>query len=217
MNDYSDEEIKELNQKGLFDGASPNDKYVTVYKKYRTLLEKMLSDKLHIKSFDEDLDKSNLDFRKVNSNQRDIYQMSSTLDSSYVYLRNDLYLNRLPVEAIEKIESADIDNPSDEIINLVINTYKDVLYCGFDGYKSYGPDSDEYWKDSRSIVFGFRYDEFPEDISDDDFDNYNYSQIQFLSEYLDNKSKEYSKILGADVEFIWFNEFTIDNSRKELI
>lgn len=217
MNDYSEEEIKELNQKRLFDNGKPNDKYIIIYKKYRTLLEKVLSECLKIKSFDEELEKSNLDFRKVDSDSKDIYQMSSSLDSSYLYLRNDLYLNRLPIEVISILEDADIDNPDDNLKNVILDTYKDVIYCGFDGFKSYGPDSEEYWKDSRSIVLGFRYNEFPEDIDDEDFDDYNYSQIQFLKDFLDNKSKEYSKKLGVNVEFIWFNEFTIDNSRKELI
>ena len=216
MIDYN---INELEQKGLFENGKPNEKYNTIYKKYKLLLDSFLNSKLNIKSFDEELQKSNLDFRKIDSEEKDFYQSNSSLDSSFVYLRNNLYLDKLSNEDLDKVYSLneeDIKSLNDELVNFMLKTYKDVI-CGGEGFISYGPNSEDYWKPSNSIVFGFRYNEYPEDVDDEVFDDYNYSQIQFLSSFLDNKSKEYSSILGEKVEFIWYNEFTVDRDREETL
>ena len=96
-----------------------NDKYYLLQKKYQTVLEKYLNDILNLKGYDDFISHSNLKFN-VTTN-KDYYQQSSTLELNYIYIKNNLH--------IEKLSNEDLDNLSKDInvLDIVKRTYKNII------------------------------------------------------------------------------------------
>ena len=225
--EISDEEM--IIKKGLCDGNILNedfynfsDKYYTLYKNYKILLDKYLVDKFNLKEYDDKIANSGLKFMPVKTEDMDYYQyMSKSMRLKYFYLRNNIYVEKLSEEDINTIvnlSSEELDNPSKEIMDIIDAAYKMVIdyASGKDmpGMSLYGLDYPEYWHDSSELVFGFIYDDFADNgLGQDDKwrDNY-YNQTMFVNDILEEMNKKASVIDGKNVNFTWYNQYSISES-----
>lgn len=196
--------------KGLINNGELNNEYFLLQSIYSNLLEQYINSKINIKSIEEDLD--NRGYRSVEDNDKDIYQYIS--NNKYFYVRNTLYVEKLPMDYIRLLLSKNPEVLSEEYTKLIEDTYKTVITT--DSFKlqefnlSYGPQSSgEYFMPNNSLVFGFRLAE--EDASlypNDDawFEDY-CTRRAYISDLLPKLEQEFSDKLNTKCGILeYFNE-----------
>ena len=152
----------------------------------------------------------------------DYYQyMSSNMGLKYFYLRNNIYIEKLSNEDMDilvNLTEKNLTNPSKEIMDIIERTYEMVIdYCsgkGMPGMSLYGLDYPEYWHDSSELVFGFIFDDFADNglgEGDEWRDNY-FNQTMFINNLLEEMKKKSSEKMGKNVNYTWYNQFSIRKS-----
>lgn len=213
-----------LEKKGLYTNNDLNLKFYSLYKNYKILLEKYLLKKLPLKECDDRMRDSGLLFIPVQKEDMCYYQLLSTFDLKYIYLRSDLHVDKLSFEDIEllvNLTADELSNPSDKTFELIDRTYKNVIDSKKDNaddvivMNCYGPDREEFWFPSNELIFGIRYDEFADNGlgEEEEWDeNYN-KQMMFIGEMMNSLNKVCSDILGIKVNFIYFDDNTVKKNR----
>lgn len=207
--------------KGLYENDDFTERYYTVVKNYKVLLDKYLLNKLPLKEMDDRIVNSGLSFVPIESEKMDFYQKFSTMKLKYIYLRNFLYVHKLSNEDIDTIVNLSVNQlrkPSAKLMELIGSTYTDVIDAkpfGEDisvNYKKcYGIDDNDYWINSDELVIGVRYDEFADNglgEGDEWVDNYN-KQLDLLGELMIGMNKTCSDILGINVNFLYYDDATV--------
>ena len=225
MNEMIKEMLDEFNydsfvSKGLFDDDL-TDRYYALLGNYKILFEKYLMLKLPLKEMDNKIVNSGLAFVAIDNDNMDFYQRFSTMGLKYVYLRNNLYVNKLSNDEIDllvNVKEDELNSPSDKLFQLIEDTYKDVIDAKplgddvADIYrKCYGVDSYDYWINSDELVIGVRYDEFADNglgENDEWVDNYN-NQLDFLANLMAESEKDCSAKLGIKVNFLYFDDASV--------
>ena len=211
---------KVLEEKGYIKNGNISEEYYKLYNNYRTLLNIFLIKTLKLNEFDDSLSNSNLMFIPVSTENMDFYQYFSSNFLKFFYLRNDLFVEKLSDEDKNKIlnlNEGELLNPSDEILEIIGRTYADVINSSFDGsviMNCYGPDSNNYWVDSSSLVIGIRYDEYSDEISDDIWEDVHYKQVDFLNELIKKLNLEIQTKMQTKSSIILYNDFTINKMKK---
>ena len=216
------ESIEMLESKGLYDNNDFNDRFYFLYKNYKILFEKYLLSKLPLVEYDNMIDESKLLISPVNMDNMDIYQLLSTFNLKYIFLRNILNVDKLSIEDIELIvnlKDEELSNPRETLYELIDKTYKLVLDANRDETDGthmvcYGEDRDYFWYDSRELVFGIRQDEFFDnglDRNEEWFDNY-VKQMQFLGKIIEELQNKCSEILGIKVNFLYYDDVSVIKS-----
>lgn len=214
--------VEHFKDKFLYDENDFNDRFFKLYINYKILFEKYLLKKLSLKQMDDRIINSGLLFSLVNKDNMDIFQMLSTMNLKYIYLRNSLNvdkLSRTDIELIVRLNENELNKPDDKLLDLVERTFKNVLDLDRDDEEichmvCYGPDRDDFWYDSRELVFGVRFDEYADNGLGDDqewVDNY-FNQLQFLGKLFNELSPKFSEILGIKVNFLYYDNVSIEKS-----
>lgn len=214
-------EINDLSlfsSKGLVDADELNSKYFTLYRNYKVLLDRYLVDKLKLADYDQSIDNVGLKFIPEKPEDMDFYQYMSGMHLKYLYLRNNLYVEKLSNEDIDKIlvlTDDDLSKPSPEIVKLVEDTYKSVIDLSpkDDGayMTRYGPDNDRFWFPSNELIIGLRYDMFADNGlgEDDEWAENNDKQIEFIGNLMEELGIKSSGLLGIPVNVVLYTDFTI--------
>ena len=117
-------------EKFLYGENDFNDRFYTLYINYKILLEKYLLKKLSLKEMDDMISDSGLFFVAVKNDDMDMYQMMSTLNLNYIYLRNNLNVDKLSmtdIDVIVNLNDKDLSKPSNMLFDLIERTFKNVL------------------------------------------------------------------------------------------
>ena len=138
------------------------ENYLRLYEVYNNLLIQYLIKYYNLKEFDDVLLKDKRNFEKVSTNDMDIYQYLSSEYLNYIYLRNNIYIERLSNEELiylSKITDHSLNKENEEFIR---NTYLKVITESNDKNATtmFGPDNLKFIKRSTSVVFGIRYNRF---------------------------------------------------------
>jgi len=209
-------------EKGLYDENDFNDRFFRLYVNYKILFEKYLLKKLSLKEMDDKIGNSDLMFFAVKKDDMDMYQMLSTLNLNYIYLRNNLNVDKLSMTDIDLIvglSDKDLSKPGNELYDLVERTFKSVLDLNrgqedIGHMVCYGPDRDDFWFDSRDLIFGVRQDEYADNGLGEEqewVDNY-FDQLQFLGRMFNELSPKFSDVLGINVNFLYYDNVSIQKS-----
>ena len=225
MDKFINENLKNLDMnlllsKGFIENDKLNKKYYTILNNYKILLESYLRWKLSLKEYDNKLRNSELLFVPIKSENMDFYQYYSTMGLKYIYLRNDLSIEKLSNEDIEtllKINLSELKTISDELLNLIERTYKNIIDNNKDNnikqINCYGIDIESFWINSSELVFGVRYDEFADNQLDEDTWEENYfKQVVYIDNLIKEMSDKSSNTLGVKVNFLKYNDHTVKNS-----
>ena len=210
--------------KGLYEDGELTERYYTLVKNYKVLLDNYLLNKLGLSEVDYKIINSGLSFVPIDIDDMDFYQKFSSMGLKYLYLRNNIYINKLSLDDMEKIENLSVNQmqkPSSKLMTLIEDTFKDVIDAkpydadqNVDYMKCYGLDSDEYWVKSNELVIGVRYDEFADNglgEGDDWFDNYN-KQLEFLGKLMLDLEKSCSEVLNMKVNLLYYDEASVMRS-----
>lgn len=97
---------------------------------YRKGLDQYLMEKLDLKKYDDLLANSSLRFIKRDNDSQNVYQQTSSLPLSYIYLHNNIYIERLDRSTLDflqnRIDSQKL-NVDAELIQIVRKTYSKVI------------------------------------------------------------------------------------------
>ena len=208
-----------LINKGLYKNNSFNDKYYKLYRNYRILLDKYLLKKLSLDTYDNRISTSNLKFIPVKEEDMDFYEYISAMNLKYIYLRNNIYVEKLSPQDIDTLLSISfktLNNPTKEIYDIIESTYINVIDENSEedmvSLSRYGPDNDRFWFPSNEIVIGIRCDDFADNGlgHDEAWGKNEHEQTIFLNSLIDELKNNASKILKTKVNVVRYDDFTIE-------
>ena len=139
------------------------NEYVSQYLSYSKLFLKYLFEKYDLYKYDKMFEKEL--FTPVSEEEYDIYQKISGDFSKFLFLRNDLYIERLSKDDREFLNNKSRNNDFEldsKAIDFIERTFRNVVLenCN-DSYNIlYGPNNSEFIKPCNALVFGFKDDEF---------------------------------------------------------
>lgn len=192
--------------------------YLSLYNLYRRLFSEYIIKKIDLKLFDEKIVNSELGFTPLSNEKMDIYQYFSSDELIYLYIRNNIYIEKLTKEQVKflkqriKSKNFTLDKEAEKLIE---DSYQKVIFEDLlqDGKKYnilFGPDSKSFLAPNNSIVIGFRYDEYNKDGLDDGawFEKH-ISQIKFLKEIFDEMQEVFNEKLPEGTKIINYNDMSI--------
>jgi len=188
-----------------------NNEYFKLLNKYKKLFEEYLKEKLPLELIDDNMKKSDLKFVPIKKENMDFYQITSTMNLDYIYLRNNLYIEKLSKEDLEFLSKKDkLDEESKDFIKrtyqTVINPYendeKRIIF--------YGPENEKHLCDSTDVVLGIRYNEFETNgMSDEEFQKNFIEQLRLIAQVSTLLEIASPNELGSVVKVIQYNELSI--------
>ena len=196
-----------------FNSLNENDKnnYLKLYSLYNELLYCFLIKKLELKKYDDMISNSFVGFTKVEEKDMDIYQYLSSNYLRFLYIRNNIYIERLTSEEINKLLSFSNNYNSEEVLDFINNTYKKVMFESNEGTTMYGPDNLRFIKPSNSIMIGIRHNAFY--IRENEDENIWENKYEEKERYLDLFIPELERQLNnkglGKVFVIEYNDFSI--------
>jgi hypothetical protein len=107
-----------------------SDKYLNMQALYRKAVEQYLTEKLSLGMFDEMLEKSELRYIPAPENKQGFYQRYSTFDFKYIYLRNNLPIERLSLEDLDILSShieARRSDITEDLLEMVSGTFRRII------------------------------------------------------------------------------------------
>ena len=149
-----------------------NGQYDTLLNRYKSFFERFLKEQLSLELIDRNLKESELDFRPVKGEDQDYYQRTSGMGLTYIYLRNNLYVEKLTEDELRFLKEheeygTEVEKFISETCERVVNPYDKAQMVFF------GPENKAFLHSSDEIVLGIRYAEFDTDLENEDFtDNF---------------------------------------------
>ena len=142
-NSYDYDKIKELD---IFE-----EHFLKLQIKYRNDFEQLLNGIINFQSIDNALNDA-INIPVLDDSTYNFYHKYSSLNSKYVYLRNNIHIENLSKEEINTIEEA-MSNGKNINTQFLIDTFKKVLYEGVDGKSMFGMENNNCIIDSDCLVF----------------------------------------------------------------
>jgi hypothetical protein len=115
---------KLMQEKGLWI-EKPSQRYFDLTNKYKRLLERSLIKCLPLEQIDSNMEKSDLGFVPVETPAMDFYQATSGMGLNYIYLRNNIYIEKLSEKDLALLESLNSEEDEEQFVK---RTLKDVIY-----------------------------------------------------------------------------------------
>lgn len=182
-----------------------NTTYRYFFSCYKFYFEKYIASKLNLQNLDIEIEKLNLLPRK----EKSIYQDISTLGLKYIFIRNNIFLDRLEKAEFETLKNAYNKQDIEGIQQLVINTYSNLIK-----FDKEIPDSQIVNYDATSktmiacannaLLIGIDF-EIPK----------NDKALEELQQIIRKQEREYSEILKIPVSIYCQNANNmIENSKK---
>ena len=209
--EYPQERNNDLLEEKGFKIDDGDNEYFKLLNNYKKLFENYLKEKLPLQLIDDNMKKSDLKFVPIKEEDMDFYQISSTMGLDYIYLRNNLYIEKLNKEDLELLSTLETyDDKAKDFINrtylTVINPYendeKRIMF--------YGPENGKHLCDSTDVVLGIRYDEFePNGMSDEEFQKNFLEQLRLIAHVSTLLEIASPNELGSNVKVIQYNELSI--------
>lgn len=189
--------------------------YIKLYNAYRELFTEYIEKKLELKKYDEKIIKSKLNFHRIQSENMDIYQYFSCEVLKYIYVRNNIHIERLTKEdkIFLELQSGNV-KLNKETITFVERTYEkiifeDILKSGEICMIQYGPNSSNFFARNDAVVIGIRYDKFVEQEINNNWDRSNEKQREFLFELMQEMNKEFKEKLKVPVVVIEYDDLSV--------
>ena len=190
-------------EKGLIINEDQS-KYDELVKKYKYLLEYYIDSKMNLFQYEELINNSGLSIGK-NSKYKSLHEY---LKLDYIYLLNNLFIEKLSIEDINLLEKIDLNN--NEVINFIERTYKDIIYDNyFKGeyqnniYKvCYGPVVPFNFVDNDSLVLKIYYGKNLIDVDGEEFIKLHEKQLAFFDKLIEKIKNDFKEKLNIKCEVL---------------
>lgn len=200
--------------KEYFDSMSPEsqESYLKLYSLYNNLLIQHLIKKYNLNLYDEMIQNSKRNFKKVDTKDMDIYQYTSSKYLNYLYIRNNIYIEKLSKEELLYLSNTKeiLDYNNEQFIE---KTYKKIILEN--EYTMYGPDNPKYFKKPNTLVIGLRCKSIDlNNDSDDELDNF-LSQQQYLKLFIPELSRQLNDRNLDSIEVIEYNNSSVEKRQEQ--
>ena len=161
---------------------------------YKHFVENILKSVINFKNIDEFIVNNHYIIPTMDDLEYNFYHRFSILNSRYLFLRNNIYIERLNEHELNNLKN----NPTYEFFT---KTYKKVLFDqeGKDAYTFYGSALPKNSVKSNSLIFEFAYD--LKKISSME----QYNQISEVKKYIINLINNIQNKMGIPISFIEYN------------
>ena len=122
--------IEMAEEKGLAADGLFNERFFTLQALYRNVLEAEIISKYDLRLYDDAIGDSSFQFRAEQPERMSFYQKYSTLDTRYIYLRNNIHIERLSEEQLALLDDYLLtggDTTKKQLEALIAETYRMVL------------------------------------------------------------------------------------------
>lgn len=210
-----DVNMQEANNKGLITDNNLNENYFKALILYKKILNKYLVDTLNLKNYDDIIKTSELNFIPNSKENQDIYQYTSNMGMDYLYIRNNLFIERLTSNQLNLlIDAYDKNITSEDVTDIVISTYKDVIKYYNDKPDSmnveYGPFNPSFFAPNNSIVIGLNVNLFANNgLHNKEWEENFFNQTKFINQFKHQMSEELGSKLDIPVTIIRYDESSI--------
>lgn len=193
------------------------ENYLRLYEIYSNLLIQYFIKYYNLKEFDDVLSKDKRNFEKVSTDDMDIYQYLSSEYLNYIYLRNNIYIERLSNKELlylSRIKDYSLNKGNEEFIK---NTYSKVIIesNNKNAVTMFGPDNLKFIKRSNWVVFGIRYNRFnlKDRSKEQEWLKQDEEREKFISMLISIAKMQFKKI-NPNTSIIRYNEFCIEKIAK---
>ena len=172
----------------LSDGEK--EKYVYYFSKYYNLLLLYLINKCELKTLDDSLVNSKNSFINIKEEDMDLYQYLSSEYLKFLYLRNNIYIERLNTTGLNYLNNIDLNNIKEEDMNFVKGTYQTLINEDLqkEVKTNFGPMDSNYFADTNSVIIGLRIQDYKaNDGIDLDRMNKMEFELEFAKDYIEAK------------------------------
>lgn len=195
------------------------EKYISLYCLYRKLFTEYIIQKLDLQKYEKEIEESGLNFLANKTEDMDIYQYFSSEILKYVYIRNNIYIEKLNDEEKaflqKKIEEnkQELDKEAEQFIE---KTYQKLIFEDITKDNKlyiiqYGPDSRNFFAQNNSVVIGIRYDEFEYNgLDDETWDKLHDKQLIYLDSLIEKMKKELETKLPVPIAIIEYDQFSVN-------
>lgn len=208
-----------------FNGLSEQEKleYLELYSTYSNLLVDYLIKNCRLKEYDEAICDDSCTFQKVSEENMDIYQFLTSDKLNYIYVRNNLFIERLTQDEWKYLlsrvnKNEDFNQDDSEFIK---NTFKRVIAESTDSIYNtlFGPDNSSFIAPSNSLILGIRFDDFysSNNESPDKWSNDNRNRLQIINIISMMLHSNLSKELDMPVTVIKYNDFSINKKDNKSV
>lgn len=211
-------DIKLAESKGLAASGQLSEDYFTLQSIYYSLLEQYIDTLINIKAAENLLEQNNI--RKVPEEEKDIYQYLS--NHNYFYIRNTLYVEKLPKDIIVKLLSQVPEKASEELLAIVKQTYKEVIRTDDMNIQhfdiNYGPATPSYSASNEALVIGYRNAEEDEDLYENEdkwFEDFT-KRRKFITETLESIQQYLNNNIDINCSVIEYFEESVKKKETSI-
>ncbi|MBR3117106.1 MAG: hypothetical protein IKF36_04455 [Bacilli bacterium] len=187
--------------------------YLNLVAKYYNLLLNFLIQKGSLKSLDESLKNSKNSFIKVNEDEMDLYQYISSEYLQFLYIRNNVYVERLSREDLNYLNDIDLNSIKDDDFDFVKRTYKSLINENYNeaSKTNFGPLNEAFITDSDALIIGLRIDDYRLDDGLDADKIFNIeAELDFAKSYIEAKLEN----IVSNVKVIRYKSDSIKSLNK---
>ena len=175
----------------IIDKRFEDEEFVELQNKYREFIEKLLKHYIDFKDIDNKIGQV-MKVPKKEDLEYNFYHKFSSLNSDYIYLRNNYHIENLNDDEIEVLKNNKIDYEFlNKTINRVINEEGDMTF--------YGSPVPKYLVDTKGLVFEFAYDQL-QLLEVKELQN-----IEKIISVIDKYLKDNLKALNIPISMITYN------------
>ena len=167
--------------------------------KYKYVLEYYINSIINLSKYEKEIDSSNLYIGKNIKYKK----LNNYLNLDYLFLINNLFVEKLSMEDINLLKNSfNKDNITDNLINLIKRTYKDIIYDNYikGSYNTkiykvcYGYFVPMNFVDNNSIVFRLYYGKNLKEINEKEaFIKIHKEQLDFLNNIINRIIEEFKQ------------------------
>ena len=197
-------------EKEEINGLDPQNQklFLDLWSKYYSFLLEYINKKVDLNKYDQQMEGLN----KVPNDEKDIYQsLSEEKGLSYIYIRNNVHVERLSSEEIEVLNNNNDYN--EEVEKLIESTYKRLIVekHGEPGTAiNFGPPVDNYLIPNNALIVGIRYDLRDTGANEEE----DQKRETIFNDVRYHLAKSLNEILDYPAYVVQYNEFSVKPLKK---
>lgn len=187
------------------------EEYIKLYEVYSNFLLEYLIRKYDLLKYDNLFKNSKSNFIAMPLEKMDMYQVLCKDKLNYIYIRNNIYIERLTKEEINYLYSIIGKEYNQEIESFIEKTFRKIIIENDSEYlkTNYGFSNRSYQGSSKALVIGLRYDKYfnSDDKNWEELTEQRLLESDNIVEYI---KEELKKKLDMNIEVIQYGDFSVN-------
>lgn len=195
--------------------------YLACYQAYARMLHTYFIRHFNLKEYDEALEESPYQFPPVKEEEMDLYQYLARDQLSFVYIRNNLYPERLECHQLEYLRQKAGEEPlcyDAEADAFIADTWKQVILedASSDLQILRGPNNSGFFAPIKGVTIGIRWDDYYQipGQSDEQWLEMRNGRLQDMETLCIILEVRMPKLSGVDMHALHYNVFSVKKRKN---